>query len=589
MNPYDEIHRGRVSKAMEHSYRRIAPFRALNAGLIEEYSGSSYSVGRVRRQILLNLINQLVVAYTMTLAANRPRVLVTTRNSSMDQFAPVYQEAINRLIEEIHLEDVLRQAVLEAFFCIGIVKTHVADSVEVEIENGFWMDPGQPYASNILLDDWVYDTSATTWHKVQFAADCYRIPYDSLKSDIFDQKVASELSPTTKYNTNDSDNRVENISKGYETDWDEVEPQVDVMDVWIPRDRKIYTFPMDPGRRFAMKWDPLAVIDQDDPEIGPYHILGFHSVPGNIMPASPASHLSEMARLINNVMRKQGARARNLKEIMIYTPAGGKDAQSVQRTSDGGSAEVGAIDEVGTYRFGGVDSASQMFLGELIQYFDRMGGNLTAMLGLGAQAETAAQEKLIHGAVSQTEAQMMARTLDFSSKVIRDLGWMLWRDVMKTIPGQIPIDGAEGYFLDATWTPDYREGNFSDYDLQVDVYSMSYQSPGQRVQMINDLITNIYAKILPLLQQQGGTIDVRELTEIYADLLNLPRLKKAIQFAFQPAMDEAASSPNSTSREYVRRSVSGNSTVPAQSQVRQQAWAHAAGQAGQPGVARFNS
>jgi len=151
----------------------------------------------------------------------------------------------------------------------------------------------------------------------------------------------------------------------------------------------------------------------------------------------------------------------------------------------------------------------------------------------------------------------------------------------------MPVDGADGYYVDTTWAPWHREGHFSDYDLQVDVCSLIYQSPAQRVQAINQLVTGVYAQLLPLLQQQGGTINMQELTDIYAELLNLPRLKRAIQFAFQPAMEAASSKPSSTSREYIRRSVPGGTSMPAQSQIQQQAWARGAGSSPANGVARF--
>jgi hypothetical protein len=78
--------------------------------------------------------------------------------------------------------------------------------------------------------------------------------------------------------------------------------------------------------------------------------------------------------------------------------------------------------------------------------------------------------------VSSKEAQMQYRVLDGSSRLIRDLGFLLWNDKAKVIPGRIPIDGTT-YSMDATWTPDDREGAYFDYRINIDVYSMAYQSP----------------------------------------------------------------------------------------------------------------
>ncbi|MHC4718631.1 MAG: hypothetical protein ACYS5V_16805, partial [Planctomycetota bacterium] len=176
MNPTSEIQRNRLFTAVRKSYEGLRPFRNLTVSLTEEFAGSGYGQQstRPRYEIVANLMNQAAVAYRMSLAANRPRCLVSTRHRDLKWFARQFQEAINGLIAEIRLEETMQTAVLDAFFCVGIVKTHMADSAEVQLESGFWMDPGTPYASCLSLDNWAHDMSANQWHKVSFAVDSYR-------------------------------------------------------------------------------------------------------------------------------------------------------------------------------------------------------------------------------------------------------------------------------------------------------------------------------------------------------------------------------------------------------------------------------
>ena len=352
------------------------------------------------------------------------------------------------------------------------------------------------------------------------------IPFEDLKSDIYDQSVVEGLSPNSRYTG--SEDRLALISRGTEVDSDEIEPMIDLADIYLPRERKIYTFPVKNRVNFDMYGPPLAVMDWDGPIHGPYHLLGFNEVPENIMPSSPASHLSSLSRLINNLTRKQSKRARNQKRLHLYSSTGAKTAKEMQKAGDDQFIEANDPSEVAEHTIGGIDPAVEQFRAGLMNEFDRMAGNLPAMMGLGPSAETAKQEDLIQGAVSKKVASMQYRVVDASVRLIKDLGYMLWKDQFLSIQSQTPIEGTE-YSFDSTWTPDYREGNFEEYEINIDLHSMPYQSPSSKVAALNQLMTQIYAPLSNLMMQQGGSYNLQELTSIYADLLNLPQLRDVIQ------------------------------------------------------------
>ena len=562
MNPNDDTQRGRLQKAIETSYRGLEWVRNLKRGLVESYAGSGYGrPNKPRRETVINLPMQTVEAYTMALVANRPRVLVTARNPARAFFAKKFTAAINTYIEQIGLEFTLRSWVLDAFFGLGVVKLHLADSGLVQLETDRWMDPGKPFASNVSLDNFVYDLASTRWEQVRFAGDSYKIPFSELDHPMFFPDVAQDLVPSK--NASDDD-RVERLSRGETVDDDDLEPMIDLADIWIPRDGMVYTFPVDSQRQFQIKSKPVAAMPWDGTERGPYPILGFNDVPDNIIPTSMAAQLQTLDRLINNLLRKQTRQAMRQKDITTYTPAGKEDAQRVQRTDDGGMIQVNDISQIGQLKMGGIDATNQAFAVSAIQMYDRMAGNLTAMLGLGAQAPTASQEQMIQGKISTKEAAMQYRVLDASSRLIRDLGFMLWHDKAQIIDGRIPLEGADGYSVDGTWRPDDREGSFFDYDLNVDVYSMAYQSPAQRWNTVTQFVTQIYAPLAQQFAAQGGQLNLQNLTDLAAEMLNAPQLKDCIQFANPLPNDERAAEdsarPASTTRNYTRQSISGGPT-----------------------------
>ena len=556
----DETVRGRLSRAVTSSYRSLRPFRELLRELVKEYAGPGYGRRDVRPEQYLNLLNQAVDAYTMPLAANTPKIMVTQRYPELGGFAFHYQTAVNNLLEEIRFGDTLRAWLLDAFFGLGVVKIHLADSGLVEIEQDVWMDPGIPYVSNVSLEDFVYDTTAKKVGHAKFFGDLYRVPYEDFQQ-MYPAELTKDISPTSK-NFVDGE-RLEQFSRGQEVDEDEFEPMVDLCDIYIPRDRTVYTFHVKQRHDFAIFGPPLDAQEWVGTEFGPYRLFGFIDVPENIMPASFADQLSPLSRLTNNLMRKQARQAKRQKSLTTYTPQGTQDAKRIQRANDGDLVQVQDPESVRPYKTDGVDPSNNAFMLNGLELFDRMAGNLTAMLGLGSQAGTVGQEQLIHSAASRKETQMQTRWVDAIRTVIQDLALLLWQDGFKTIPAQYTIPGTN-YTVDMTWQPGDREGQFPDYGFDVDVYSLSYQTPSQRLQGLTQVVTQIFAPLMPFLQQQGGTIDMQALAQIFAGMMSEPRIQDVVKFAAPPPQQQqggdmqldAVRKPVTGQREYIRRNVS---------------------------------
>ena len=229
-------------------------------------------------------------------------------------------------------------------------------------------------------------------------------------------------------------------------------------------------------------------------------------------------------------------------------------------------------DAVNVMKMGGVDQGNQAYGLRMTDIYDRMAGNLQAMAGLGPQAETLGQDKLIHGAVSKREANMQYRVVKFASELCRDLGWLLWVDQIKEMPLEFQEAGAT---FQTSWDPTVREGDFLDYNFEIEPYSMQYKSPSERVNGLNGFLTQIALPMQQQLAEAGGQIDFQELVEIYSDLMDLPRLRNVIKFE-EPKGDRPGPSPemppqaNHTVRETVRRNVPTGGTAESRSNVMQQ-------------------
>lgn len=586
MNPNSQLHRARLLKAIENSTRVLRPFREVRKKLVKDFVGSMYgsSGDSGRQDIIMNLMYQTAETYTMSLAANRPRVLVTAQHTDVTWFAHSFQLGINNLIKEIRLEDTLRKAVMDSFFSMGIVKVYTADAGLVELEGeDAWVDPGKPFAENISLDDFCYDTTAAEWRKSSFALNKYRISREKVLNDgAYNKNVAEELDVVSQYpgwNADSGEVPIREMLKS-ETQEAGIEPMIDLMDVWLPKDNLVVTLPV------GKNTEPLRVVEWEGPENGPFHTLSLTcEVPDNIMPVSPAMNLKPLHDLINGLLRKQRRQAQRQKDIPFYQAGHQDDARRIEKASDGEWTRVDNPDSVNVMKMGGVDPQNQAFSHSMKDTYDRMAGNLQMMAGLGPQSDTLGQDKLIHGAVTKREANMQYRVVDFTSRICRDLGSLLWHDQVLEIPQDFETSGIK---VRADWNPEVREGDFIDYNFEIEPFSMMYKSPSERMQGISSFVTQIALPMEGMMQQYGGTIDIQELVEMYAELMDMPRLKQIVKFE-EPKEDRPGPTPQQpakashTVRESVRRSVPTGGTAESRSNVMQQVL-----QGGQPNQQQMN-
>lgn len=532
VNPNNDRDRGNLFDEITRSRDILRPFRMNREEAIREYCGSKYADFTTRYETYCNNLELTAEAYTTALAANRPQYTITTEHAELMPFAKRFEIALNNLVEKIDLDQTLQDCVLDAFFGgLGICKVYMSESVQVEVGDGIYCDPGRPFAGKISLDDWVHDASAKEWRKVRFAGDRYRLPFWKLEEnpDVFKRDVVKLLRPTSPTDGNEwgADPKVRDISQGTQAnrDQNEFEPTIDLMDVWLPEEGLLVTWP-------AYKQSkPLAVRECDNPESGPYKLLSLISVPDNIMPKSPVGSLIFLHQLANRLLRKLSRQASQQRDIPVYTGAGQADAQRLQKAQQGEWTRVQNKDQVGVLKFGGIDVTQGQFFDRVTQIFSRQAGNLDAMAGLGPQAQTLGQDELIHGAVSRKEAKMQGRVLNFARSIGRDLGWLKWVDQVLEVPGN--MSGPGGVKVRMDWTPELREGDFLDYNFEVEPHSMAYTSPSEKVAKLNQVLANL-APMMPMFEQQGSFIDPQEIVDIYASFLNLPELKRVIKFTEPP-------------------------------------------------------
>lgn len=564
MNPNHRIHRDRLIRAVQHYRDKLKPFRGTRLELIRDWCGPFYGAEDKTLGIIANFMKQTADAYAQSLAANCPRIFTETTYDELLGFAAHYAANMNALLFEIHFGETLREIANDAFVGLGICKLHLADSPYIEVEEDVWSAPGSPFASRISFDKWFHDTNTADFRKVQMAGDGYRVDFDSLRdSDVYDQKVVKRLKPTSKSGNALPEERAQDIATGVDTDDDEYRSMIDLMDIWLPRERQVITFACTPGME-GLDQDPLCVRDWDGADTGPYRLLNFGQVPDNIMPSSPAANIKRLNDITNSMLRKQNRGAKAQRDIPIYEPDSADDAKRLEKAEYGRWTMVKRKEGVGVLKLGGVDQANMVFNQSIQNLLDRMAGNLKAKAGLGSQADTATQEGMIAGEVAQAEGFMVNRMMEFVEFCVRDLGDLLWDHPTKIINTSIEVPGLRKR-VPSNWNalegmePGFRLGERYDYNLRINPYSLAYRSASQRASELRSLCGEL-AQLLPMMQQAGA--NAAEYVSMIAELYDQPALRRIFPAdqtpgRYPPPMDEApkAGTFGKPNGNYTRKSV----------------------------------
>lgn len=552
----DGIDFRRLYTAVETSYKKMEWFRKLTAELVQEFAGPAYGK-KGGRDKPLNKLNQLIEAYVMLTASSDPNVDIEPEDAKegLRGFARLWAAAINKLGKKVRLSDKILAWVEDAFFGMGIIRLH-RDKYRKELFGEDRIDPGIPSCSNVPVEDWVCDMRATHWPNVSFTGDKYRVPFRTIQEGvdkgIYDAAVAKELAATSKSSADAG--KLEQIGRGEITDDDELEPMIDLCEIWVEQTNRIYICALEDASRFlCKKIKPLGHLDWVVPDHPPHVALMFTRVPHHILPVSPASHLWPLDKAINNVVNKEIDRAVNQKQNPIYSPQGEETMRAAVKASDLVPIK-GDPSTVKVVEWGGVPQNMHQALLAFNEFFNQQSGNLEALAGLGASAGTLGQEQIIANASNRKVASLQGKVAKAVGELFRCLGIMLWHDKLLKLSTTVNA----GWEVPEEWTPEYRVGDFVDYTFQINPFNRGLMPPAAQAEQLIGLVERIFAPLMQMIMAQGGQIDVAKLAQRLGELLDDPSIEDIVKFTTPPSSDEQdaeQSMPASTTRTYNRQSL----------------------------------
>ena len=559
-NPNDKTDVGELSAAVGDSRKTGEIFRENRLELMRETVGFHYSDYGPKDKVPINLMELAMNIYLQRLVAQNPQVSINTFYPQLKEIMTRFEMAGNNLIEDIELGDTLSTVVQAAMYSKGIIKIGLNRST-VEV-GGTTHDSGQAFADAVSLDDWVEDMTVSENENGQFEGN-YWYPTIDEAMEMFpdaDEKDFALKSEQVGEKQKDHGLQEGNSNKSTRI---EFRPVVKMLDLYLKKQNLILQCTYSGDDK-----DPIGKVlkhfNWDGPEGGPYRKLGFGEVEGCTMPSAPAQHWFDLHSLINTLFRKLGRQAEAEKTVTGVRPGGDDDGTAVLNASDGEMIKLDDPRNVAEIHTGGINQGTLAFTLMIKDLFSYLGGNLDNLGGLGPQSETLGQDQLLTASASMRIQKMQKQVTTFTTEVLQDLMWYLWydpnpkqKDVIKTAPG------FESVTIAVPFNPEDREGDYLQYNIILEPYSMQHQSPESKLQGIRTVLQEMIQPLLPMMEQQGVTLDIEGLFKTVGKLSNIPELSDFIKFS-SPNIDrpvgsssEVRQAPNTT-RTNVRKNIPGS-------------------------------
>ena len=509
----------RLVNALDWSKKELAHFQQQRMDALRQYVGHYYGQqGGCEEKIPVNLIHLFCQIYQRRLSVKSLRSLVTTRNRGYRAAAVEYGLAIDHQLNKIKPEAAINTAAQEAMFGIGMVQIGLSgDEIVVK---------------PILFDDMILDLSAKTWDSISYIGHRFRPTLEWAKNnEEYDSKARAKLKGTeigqdTDSMANEADTQSQQLTLGESRGVQEYADRVDLIQIYLPEEGEVVVMASNETER------PLLVKKWKGPpgnNLGMYRKLAWSTVPGNLPPVPPVQLWRDLHDSTNRLVNKVIRQAERQKTILGVQRKAVMDGQKVVAVNDGDAIAMDHPDGINEFTTGGANQTTLGMVGWLRNLASYFAGNADSLGGLAASSGTLGQDQMLFESAGTQIEEMQSMMMDFSSDVVRDVAFWTLNDPILDIELERKIAGTDISFM-FNFNPDRLQGDFTDYDFQIDPYSTTRRTPQQRLQAILTFIERVAVPMMPIMQQAGQTINTEALFKLIAQYSDTDEFLDLITF-----------------------------------------------------------
>ena len=544
----------RLYAAIQRARKAMKFHRDSFAATVREFTGQHYSQNGAKDKVPIDLLGLAVSVLRRHLVSDFPSVLVTTHDQELLPDAYTYELAVNKLLRDIRYGEEVRKSVTGAIFSVGFQKIALMHEQDFDI-GGKKYRYGRPFAADVSIDNWFHDPGVGDLADATFMGHIYRLPLDFVKeSELFEHtdgiKAVRRQEQPVEMRESTADIRPgDGLS-----DEDEYVDFTEVMDVYLPLERRLITIPADEAHYTG----DMAELSWEEEE-APYLMLGLIDVPQQALPMSPVQRLVDLHDLANRLFRKLGRQAERQKTVLAYQSSAQQDAENIVNAPDGQSVKVDHVDALKEIQFSGVSRENLAFVMHLYERFSYLFGNMDSVGGLSAAADTLGQEELMASSASRMIAEYQDRTYDFVKRGLTRITKYMWEDPIMTLRVGKRIPGTD-MVIPASFSPAMKQGKaFNSFSVDVMPCSMRRETPESKLQTIKMFLNEIVFPLMPVMQAQGSQVNFEGICRVFERYGNISEIGQLITFGspsaegMRPSLEEGPSKPAITNRTYTRR------------------------------------
>jgi len=506
-----------LQESVEQGYKRLQNFRAARLMFLKQYVGQWYDaehgvVGNEPLNLIFNAIRVLIP----NIVFNFPKHEVETEYLAYRPYADMQGQALSAHDRKINIRDIYARGIVDAIFTMGIWKTGIADSGSaITFEQDDPIDPGTVYTANVDFDNFVFDPNARRIEEGLFVGDKIRTPRVALletglyRNDLIEQLPSANQHGDLGHTGSDelSARAINYMETG------ELEDEVDVFELWVPRAKATVTIPAGRGNGVAAS-DFLRITDYYGPDTGPYTYLSLTPpVPNNPVPIALVGIWYDLHVMANRMVRKVMDQADRQKSIVGYRRSAADDAQEALDAADGEAVAMDDPDGIKTFQFGGQETSNEGMVQQLQSWFNMMAANPQGMSGISIDAKSATEAKLLQGNAALGLEHMKDLVYIAAADEASKRAWFFHTDPLIQLPmirrehkpaqismgpeGPIVVSPSTDEEVQVFLTPEARRGDWLDYGFKIEPESMGRVDAASRLRQAMEFAV----KILPAAAQ----------------------------------------------------------------------------------------
>lgn len=533
--------------------------------MIKQFIGNNASQEGTKQKKYVNLISMYVSIMGPVLMANNPRVMLSTMKPKYRPMVNAMEQWVNQEIQRMKLASLLQKGIIDAMFMLGTAK--VALATPAESSRAAWnLQAGRPFVDLISFDNLVMDMTATDVREMDYVGHWLDVPIDAIKDAKFYEAGRKDLEPTDYRAYSEwGEEYVASLGRGdYKTDPTRYRDHVRIWEIYLPSERCVVTLAADPsGSPMAMRGKALRYQDWIGPDWGPYPMLGLGpKVPDNILTKAPIQDLFDLDCAANIMYRKVVRMTERTKEITGVAGGADADGNRVLEADDGAMIRLDNPERIQQFVTGGKATQAVFVVATALKdLFSFVGGNLELLGGRSPQSRTATQDTMLNENAAAGVVQHQQKTIEWVTEVVQSLCWYWHNDPVHVMNVEQTMPGLPDINIPRVVTPGQRmQHRFEDMDVRIDPYSLTHQTPQQRLAFINQVVQTVMP-IMPMLQQQGILFDANKWLSLMAKYGDNPDLNEIFSIGEPPMPTEANETPHDqtlpaqTERTYTRRNV----------------------------------